>query len=471
LRRGESDPPRAARRAMHHALMRRPARSPAAWCVAAVLAAASAASPCLGAGKGDMIEKSTLMLEDILKSVEAGDVLEPGPLVYLQAEADRENPMAMYILGWYRLKRNQWEQGLSLLEKSANKDYIRAQLVLAQTALSHKDFPGARNWIDRARANRESGDFPHHIARLEEAVRLESDATDKALATSRLVDLSRKALNAMTPPQSERTASDCAEDLSSISDSDIARNAALIRKAGLCYREEKLADAGLKWKLSIIENRAQPQGPRIAIPRDNEGSAFDVAVYAVATYGGRMVAVETGDQKGKARAQDPNRAFGTGKSCAGLKHPAPRYTERLIGLLKGGRHWFSLHNNDGGLSAATTSGQMTGFVNAAATGALADPHNVVVFAGSELVTEPGPIGWRNRLQSLGMNVIYEQVDASTNDCSLSNYLVLHRLASIGKYFNIMVGANDHRTQKKMVDLLFGSLGYRKTAVTASKTKP
>jgi hypothetical protein len=68
-------------------------------------------------------------------------------------------------------------------------------------------------------------------------------------------------------------------------------------------------------------------------------------------------------------------------------------------------------------------------------------------------------------------VIYEQVDASTNDCSLSNYLVLHRLASIGKYFNIMVGANDHRTQKKMVDLLFGSLGYRKTAVTASKAKP
>ena len=169
--------------------MRRTARSRAAWCVAALLAVASAAAPCLGAGKGDMIEKSTLMLQDILKAVEAGDVLEPGPLVYLQAESDRENPMAMYVLGWYRLKRNQWDQGLSLLEKSASKDYIRAQLVLAQTALSHKDFTGARKWIDRARANRDSADFPHHIARLEETVRLESEATDKALATSRLVDI------------------------------------------------------------------------------------------------------------------------------------------------------------------------------------------------------------------------------------------------------------------------------------------
>src|SRR3954451_10185954 len=150
--------------------MRGTARSRAAWFVAALLAVAGAAGPCLAAGKGDMIEKSTLMLQDILKAVEAGDVLEPGPLVYLQAESDRENPMAMYVLGWYRLKRNQWDQGLSLLEKSASKDYIRAQLVLAQTALSHKDFTGARNWLDRARANRESADFPHHIARLEEEV-------------------------------------------------------------------------------------------------------------------------------------------------------------------------------------------------------------------------------------------------------------------------------------------------------------
>src|SRR5262245_57554152 len=396
------------------------ARRRVAWCIVALVAGAGAAPPSLAGGKGDMIDKSTIMLEGILKSVEAGDVLEPEPLLYLQAEADRENPMAMYILGWYRLKRNQWEQGLSLLEKSANKDYIRAQLVLAQTALSHKDFSGARTWIDRARANRESGDFSHHIARLDDTIRQESEATDKALATSRLIDLSRKALNQMTPPQSERAVSDCRQDLSSVEDTDIARNAEVIRRAGLCYREEKLADAGLKWKLAIVENRAQPQGPRIAIPRDNEGSAFDTAVYAVATYGGRMVAVETGDQKGR-RTQDPNRAFGTGKSCTGLKRPAPRYTEKMIGLLKGGRHWFSFHSNDGGLSAATTSGQMTGFVNPAATGVLADPHNVVVMAGSDLATEPGPIGWRNRLQTLGLNVIYEQVDAGTNDCSLSNY--------------------------------------------------
>ena len=171
--------------------MRGRARSRVAWCIAAGLAAAGAAAPSLAGGKGDMIDKSTIMLEGILKSVEAGDVLEPGPLVYLQAEADRENPMAMYILGWYRLKRNQWETGLSLLEKSADKDYIRAQLVLAQTALSHKDFPGATKWIDRARANRDSATFPHHIARLEETVRAESEATGKALATSRLVDLSK----------------------------------------------------------------------------------------------------------------------------------------------------------------------------------------------------------------------------------------------------------------------------------------
>ena len=136
------------------------ARSRVAWCIVVLLAAASAAPPSLGGGKGDMIDKSTIMLEGILKSVEAGDVLEPGPLVYLQTEADRENPMAMSILGWYRLKRNQWETGLSLLEKSADKDYIRAQLVLAQTALSQKNFPGARNWIGRACANRDSADFP-----------------------------------------------------------------------------------------------------------------------------------------------------------------------------------------------------------------------------------------------------------------------------------------------------------------------
>src|SRR5262249_43067774 len=144
--------------------------------------------------------------------------------------------------------------------------------------------------------------------------------------------------------------------------------------------------------------------------------------------------------------------------------------EKMIGLLKGGRHWFSFHSNYGGLSAATTSGQMTGFVNPAATGVLADPHNVVVMAGSDLATEPGPIGWRNRLHTLGLNVIYEQGDAGPNDCSLSNYRVLHRLATIGRYFNIMVAGNAHQTQKKMVALLFGSLGYRKPAVTANKAK-
>jgi hypothetical protein len=451
--------------------MRGRARSRVAWCIAAGLVAAGAAAPSLAGGKGDMIDKSTIMLEGILKSVEAGDVLEPGPLVYLQAEADRENPMAMYILGWYRLKRNQWETGLSLLEKSADKDYIRAQLVLAQTALSHKDFPGATKWIDRARANRDSATFPHHIARLEEAVRAESEATGKALATSRLVDLSKKAVNELTPPQADKPAAgDCRDDLASVKDPDIARNAARIRKAKLCYREEKLGDKGLGWTLAIIENRAQPQGPRIAIPRDNEGSAFDTAVYAVASYGGRMVAVQTAESK-RSRTQDPNRAFGTGKSCSGLKQPAPRYTERMIGLLKGGRHWFSFHDNEGGLSASTTAGQMTGYVNPEAAGALADPQNVVVIAGSDKPTEPGPTGWRNRLQTLGMNVIYEEVDAGTNDCSMSNYLVIHRLAGVGKYFNIMVAKNDEQTQKRMADLLFGNLGYRKLSVTASKAKP
>ena len=55
--------------------MRGRARSRVAWCIAALLAAAGAAAPSLAGGKGDMIDKSTIMLEGILKSVEAGDVL------------------------------------------------------------------------------------------------------------------------------------------------------------------------------------------------------------------------------------------------------------------------------------------------------------------------------------------------------------------------------------------------------------
>ena len=83
---------------------------------------------------------------------------------------------------------------------------------------------------------------------------------------------------------------------------------------------------------------------------------------------------------------------------------------------------------------------------------LADEDTLIVIASTKL---PGKDREQARAlehftKKAGVNVIYEYVKPSRNDCSLSNYVVLNNL---GRYFNVEVENGDVKTQKHVLDIV------------------
>ncbi len=272
------------------------------------------------------------------------------------------------------------------------------------------------------------------------------------------------------PSGSSMTISDCMDPASADS-RDIRRNLAMIRGAPLCYRRQEVREGPYRWVFHILEHRKAPDGPFWVLPHDNEDTAFDVAVHGVITYGGGLLAVDSGGQR-YFQGQDPNRNFSSSPSesrlCRDQRLPSPGYTAAVLDHYQGRRGpYLALHNNHNGWQGNGGSGTISlyrqtaalrGFPSARAEGELRDEDNLVFLAGSRPLSADPPARERiSDLNAAGLNVVYKQVDDRNFDCSLSDYIVRHRL---GDYYNIEAEYGRRQAQQAMLDRLMGSLGIK-----------
>lgn len=253
-------------------------------------------------------------------------------------------------------------------------------------------------------------------------------------------------------------------DPSQVADPDIRGQRKTLGNSRYCITETRVNEGGFNWKLHVIKNKKR-SGPLFVIPHDNENSAFPSAIYGLAKYGGTLVAVEAGERR-IFKGQDPNRNFGTTRSaaaaCPKQRAPAPKYTNAIMQHRKSGQPIIALHSNSNGWSGNGGSGTisinrnskvMRPFVTAIARSRrLADEDTLIVIASTK---PPGKDRKQARAlehftKKAGVNVIYEYVKPSQNDCSLSNYVVLNNL---GSYFNVEVENGDVQTQKHVLDIV------------------
>lgn len=267
-----------------------------------------------------------------------------------------------------------------------------------------------------------------------------------------------RAFRAAAAERARREAAPGCADPAADADPDVRRNLAPIEAAGLCLTRHALTEGGVKWRFVSLAHPTHPQGPVWYLPHDNEREAFDAAVYAVARYGGRMVAV-AGDEGRNYRGIDPNRYFALtaadARPCA-ISTATPTYTAFVMDLFVGRPHIFSTHNNTngGGVSANVWTDKTKGYP--ITKGRFGDPDNLIYIAGDRPIADDAEATRvRQTLNAAGLGVVHEHVTAANNDCSFSNHVVLHD----GRpYFNLEA-EHGSRVQNEMMDALLGALGY------------
>lgn len=270
------------------------------------------------------------------------------------------------------------------------------------------------------------------------------------------------------PPAASSNLSQGCLPAASFEDPDVRRNIARLGGARFCLSRDNFAEGGFNWDFTIIRNQTRPVGPLWVVTHDDEDAAFDTAVYGVQRYGGVVVAMNNAENRTNA-GQDPNRSFGGANksaSCRQQRAASPLFTARVLQLRPSGAPIIALHTNDNGydgdgkggsgtISVNRTSSVLTPFPATQAS-PLADEDNVLLLAGSE--PAPGSAAAKaltaKMTQASGVNVIYEHVTAASNDCSLSNHVVLDNL---GAYYNIEVEHGRGVEQQKILDILMGSL--------------
>lgn len=272
-------------------------------------------------------------------------------------------------------------------------------------------------------------------------------------------------------PSPEPAAQSCV-DPGAVRDRDIARNIGFFQvNSGLCITEEFVAEHGRKWHMVVISNRKAARGPVWAILHDNENSAFDAALYSVAKYGGKMIALETGESRSFSR-QDPNRNFGATRNitapCRNMVNaPAPAFTEAISRHFDPKYPVLTMHSNENGhvgnggaghISANRSSATMKGIMTRSPRGTLSDEDNAVLTAGTTpFESNAKAQKLASYLDGMGINMIYEHVRTNTNDCSFSFHVKLNNL---GDYYNIEVEHGRTEDQKEILDALMAYLGVK-----------
>jgi len=272
-----------------------------------------------------------------------------------------------------------------------------------------------------------------------------------------------------------RPSGDCL-DIAAVADQDVSRNAAIIvADQNLCISKNTLSENGMKWKFTIISNTKHKAGPTVFLPHDNENSAFDTALYSVRKYGGRLVAVEAADSR-SFQKQDPNRNFGITvsetKVCRDMrKKPAAAFTKYMLSMRQNKESFFlTMHNNANGHSGNGGSGGISAGRNSAVMHAMmapkgGDEDDAILLAGTKAFDENKMAAKAVKyFHKKGINVIYEHVRASKNDCSFSNFVVLNKLS---QYYNIEAQHGHTAQQKRMLDSL---MKFHKIRVRNKKVK-
>ncbi len=263
------------------------------------------------------------------------------------------------------------------------------------------------------------------------------------------------------------TANDCLAP-EEVQDADVAANVAALRDdTALCLTVTRFEENDATWRLTVVRNKERP-GPLWAVPHDEEDVAFGGGVYAVARYGGVLVAVEN-DERRRVDGLDPNQIFATSQAavdvCAGTNAVAPTYVRAFLDLWDRRYPVVGLHSNWDGHAGAGGLGtisvrrpdkKMIPFPSEVGTGRLADEDTILMLVSTR---DPGEnsagqqaIAWFN---NHGIHVIYRHVTEENDGCTLADYLTLNRL---GPYFNIEVEHGDTGTQPEMIDLLMDYVG-------------
>ena len=240
--------------------------------------------------------------------------------------------------------------------------------------------------------------------------------------------------------------------------SDIHRNYHSLK--GLCVNLIGFKEGRLNWNMLLVFNPKAPRGPFWFLPHDNENSAFSSAVYATHKYGGGFLSVLAGGNR-YFKGQDPNRNFSDSsvRICSKQLAPSPIYTSVVFSIINyfrgAGMPYLALHNNTngGGITALKSSKYTKSFLAYSREQVkkgvgLSDEDSLVYIAGSSFKPPAQKI---SNLLGLGLNVKYEIVNSNSNDCSMSNYVVIGRSSS--NYYNIEAQHGKTATQKRMVDLL------------------
>jgi hypothetical protein len=281
------------------------------------------------------------------------------------------------------------------------------------------------------------------------------------------------------------TITDCMDPREARS-SDIQRNLQALRGAPICYRRQEVSEGGFRWVFHVLEHTKAPDGPFWVLPHDNENAAFDAGVHAVLTYGGGLLAIDTGGSR-DLHGQDPNRNFSTSRAesrvCGARHRPAPVFTRAILDHYhtegrKARGPYLALHNNGNGhagnggygnISMYRTGPSLSHWPGAAVgSRALRDEDNLIFMAGTRPVAAD-PVA-RRRIAALnraGLDVVHKQVSARNFDCSLSDYIARHRL---GEYYNIEAQHGARDTQVEMLDRLLAELGARPLR-TRSRSNP
>ena len=253
---------------------------------------------------------------------------------------------------------------------------------------------------------------------------------------------------------------------------DVQRHLGKIRSAGFCYRRQMVREGRFRWVFHILRHPKEREGPFWLIPHDNENAAFDAAVYAIETYGGGLLAIESGQNR-YFRGQDPNRNFSRtwaeSALCSEQRRPAPKFTASILEHFegRGDYPYLALHTNadrwigNGGrgtVSVYRRDAFLSGFPSAAAQGAFRDEDNLVFIAGlSPPALDRQAQRKVARLNLLGLNVVHKKVATRGFDCSLSDYVIGNGL---GDYYSIEVQHGRAGVQREMIDRLMTYLGRR-----------
>lgn len=235
-------------------------------------------------------------------------------------------------------------------------------------------------------------------------------------------------------------------------DADYERNKKQIERNGISYKQEQFEFKGRIIVLGIFEKTmegpaSQPQN--YLVLHDDENTAFDAGIRAIALHGGRLIALENKERRNFPGGIDTNRIF----AASDENYPV---AEKILALLGNSGPIISLHNNRGG--AILPNYKNTHVFTAQKEKDPAKIHDMVWISGTtpfeQIDTRKDLKNEIDHYVAKGLNVVYEYVPPGGNDDSLSNWAALNARA----YYNVEIRRGQLNTQSQYLETI---LAYNK----------